>query len=165
MKSPSRPRPVVLCVLDGWGEAAPAEDNAIALARTPHFSAMRATFPHALLETSGLAVGLPEGQMGNSEVGHMNIGAGRVVLQDLPRIDQAVVDGSLARHPLLLQFIEALKRRGGVCHLLGLISPGGVHSHQAHVAALARAVAGAAVPVIVHAFLDGRDTPPRAALD
>ncbi|MSO75019.1 MAG: 2,3-bisphosphoglycerate-independent phosphoglycerate mutase [Alphaproteobacteria bacterium] len=165
MSSPSRPRPVVLCVLDGWGEAAPAPDNAIALARTPNFRSMRAAFPHALLETSGAAVGLPDGQMGNSEVGHMNIGTGRVVMQDLPRIDQAVADGSLARHRLLLDLIATLKRSGGVCHLLGLISPGGVHSHQAHIAALARAVAGAGVPVIVHGFLDGRDTPPRSALD
>ncbi len=165
MNSPSRPRPVVLCVLDGWGEAAPAEDNAIALARTPNFNAMRAAFPHALLETSGLEVGLPNGQMGNSEVGHMNLGAGRVVLQDLPRIDEAAANGSLARHPLLLQFIEAMKRSGGACHLIGLISPGGVHSHQSHIAALARAVAGAGVPVIVHGLLDGRDTPPRSALD
>ncbi len=165
MNSPSRPRPVVLCVLDGWGEAEPTPDNAIAHARTPNFDAMRATFPHALLDTSGAAVGLPDGQMGNSEVGHMNIGAGRVVMQDLPRIDRAVADGSLARNPLLLDMIATLKRSRGVCHFLGLISPGGVHSHQSHIAALARAVANAGVPVIVHGFLDGRDTPPRSALD
>ncbi|MGD9537392.1 MAG: 2,3-bisphosphoglycerate-independent phosphoglycerate mutase [Alphaproteobacteria bacterium] len=164
MNPPNRPRPVVLCVLDGWGEAPPSPDNAIALARTPNYDAMRAACPHALLHTSGLAVGLPEGQMGNSEVGHMNLGAGRVVMQDLPRIDAAVADGSLARHPRLLALIEALKRSGGACHLVGLLSPGGVHSHQDHIAALARAVAGAGVPVIVHALLDGRDTPPRSAL-
>ena len=145
MKPPNRPRPVVLCVLDGWGEAPPSPDNAIALARTPNYDAMRAACPHALLRTSGLEVGLPEGQMGNSEVGHMNLGAGRVVMQDLPRIDAAVADGSLARHPRLLALIEALKRSSGACHLVGLLSPGGVHSHQDHIAALARAVAGAGV--------------------
>jgi 2,3-bisphosphoglycerate-independent phosphoglycerate mutase len=164
MSSANRPRPVVLCVLDGWGEAAPGPDNAIALALTPNFDGFRRRFPHALLETSGLEVGLPEGQMGNSEVGHMNLGAGRVVMQDLPRIDAALADGSLARHPLLADLGATLQRGGGACHLMGLISPGGVHSHQAHVAALAIAVASKGVPVVVHGFLDGRDTPPRSAL-
>jgi len=160
---PARPRPVVLCVLDGWGHRAECEDNAICQARTPVFDRWLKTWPHGLLNASELAVGLPSGQMGNSEVGHMNLGAGRVVMQDLPRIDQAVADGSLARNPALADFIAALKASGGTCHLMGLLSPGGVHSHQDHIAALARIVAGAGVRVAVHAFLDGRDPPPRSA--
>jgi 2,3-bisphosphoglycerate-independent phosphoglycerate mutase len=164
MTAPIRPRPVVLCVLDGWGEAPPAPDNAIAQARTPNLDGFRRRAPHARLQTSGLEVGLPEGQMGNSEVGHMNLGAGRVVMQDLPRIDAAIADGSLARNPELLGFIAALRASGGDCHLLGLLSPGGVHSHQNQLAALARLIAGAGVAVVVHALLDGRDTPPRSAL-
>jgi 2,3-bisphosphoglycerate-independent phosphoglycerate mutase len=160
----SRPRPVVLCILDGWGYRAESADNAIALANTPNWDRFLAHDPHALLKTSGLAVGLPDGQMGNSEVGHMNLGAGRVVMQDLPRIDLAVTDGSLASNPNLLKAIEAVKASGGAFHLLGLLSPGGVHSHQDHLAALARIVASHGVPVRVHAFLDGRDTPPSSAL-
>ena len=160
-----RPRPVVLCVLDGWGERGAAPDNAIALARTPNWDRYTRDMPRAVLNASAHEVGLPDGQMGNSEVGHMNLGAGRVVMQDLPRIDTAVKDGSLAANPRLGAFIAALKTSGGTCHLLGLLSPGGVHSHQDHMAALARIVAGAGVPVAVHAFLDGRDTPPKSALD
>jgi 2,3-bisphosphoglycerate-independent phosphoglycerate mutase len=159
-----RPRPVVLCILDGWGYRAEPADNAIALANTPNWDRFLAHYPHALLKTSGLAVGLPGGQMGNSEVGHMNLGAGRVVMQDLPRIDLAAADGALAANPNLLKAIEAVKASGGAFHLLGLLSPGGVHSHQDHLAALARIVAGHGVPVRVHAFLDGRDTPPSSAL-
>jgi 2,3-bisphosphoglycerate-independent phosphoglycerate mutase len=159
----SRPRPVVLCILDGWGWREDSPDNAITRADTPHWDSFLARYPHALLHTSGLEVGLPRGQMGNSEVGHMNLGAGRVVMQDLPRIDAAVADGSLAANPVLVRLIEALKASGGTCHLLGLLSPGGVHSHQDHLAALARAVSAAGVPVAVHAFLDGRDTPPSSA--
>ena len=121
--------------------------------------------PHALLQASELFVGLPKGQMGNSEVGHMNLGAGRVVLQDLPRIDHAIADGNLAKNPNLVEFIAALKASGGTAHLMGLMSPGGVHSHQDHMAALARVLDAAGVPVKVHAFLDGRDTPPKSAID
>jgi 2,3-bisphosphoglycerate-independent phosphoglycerate mutase len=154
---------VVLCILDGWGYRAAREDNAIALAKTPVWNDLLAHAPHAFLETSGLAVGLPDGQMGNSEVGHMNLGAGRVVMQDLPRIDLAVADGSLAKNPALLKAIAALKASGGTAHLLGLLSPGGVHSHQSHIAALARTIADAGVPVAIHGFLDGRDTPPASA--
>ncbi|CAA7612430.1 phosphoglycero mutase III, cofactor-independent [Candidatus Terasakiella magnetica] len=165
MSSPaaSRPRPVVLCILDGWGWREDPTDNAIAQADTPNWDRFMASYPHALLATSGLQVGLPEGQMGNSEVGHMNLGAGRVVMQELPRIDTAVADGSLARNPVLIGMIAAVKAKGGTCHLMGLLSPGGVHSHQDHLAALARIVADAGVPVAVHAFLDGRDTPPSSA--
>jgi 2,3-bisphosphoglycerate-independent phosphoglycerate mutase len=164
MQTPSRPRPVVLCVLDGWGCRSEAADNAILQAKTPNWQRFLATAPHARLQASELYVGLPQGQMGNSEVGHMNIGAGRVVLQDLPRIDQAIADGSLAKSPTLAAFIAALRASGGAAHLLGLMSPGGVHSHQNHMAALARLLNQAGIPVKVHAFLDGRDTPPRSAL-
>ena len=163
--SPARPpRPVVLCILDGWGAREETRDNAIAAAPTPHLDALFAACPHTTLEASAGDVGLPDGQMGNSEVGHTNLGAGRVVLQDLPRINQAVSDGSLAGNPRLLDFIGRLKAGGGSCHVMGLLSPGGVHSHQDHMAALAGIVAAAGVPVRVHAFLDGRDTPPRSAL-
>ncbi len=154
------PRPVVLCILDGWGERDETDHNAIAAAETPVWDRLRATCPHARLDASGGQVGLPDGQMGNSEVGHTNIGAGRVVMQDLPRIDAAVADGGLAGTPALAGFVEALKRSGGTANLMGLISPGGVHSHQGQIAALANILADAGIPVAVHAFLDGRDTPP-----
>jgi 2,3-bisphosphoglycerate-independent phosphoglycerate mutase len=157
------PRPVVLCILDGWGHRADRADNGIEQAVTPNWHRFLASSPQALLQASELFVGLPKGQMGNSEVGHMNIGAGRVVLQDLPRIDEAVAVGSLAQNPRLTAFIAALKRSGGTAHLMGLLSPGGVHSHQDHIAALANILAAAGLPVAVHAFLDGRDTPPRSA--
>ena len=156
-------RPVVLCVLDGWGHRQETEHNAIALAETPVWDRLTADRAWGLLATAGDAVGLPQGQMGNSEVGHMTIGAGRVVLQDLPRIDDAVTDGSLARNPALLSLIRRLRESGGRCHLMGLVSPGGVHSHQDHMATLARIVSGEGVPVAIHAFLDGRDVPPRSA--
>ena len=161
----TRPRPVVLCILDGWGHRDDPTDNAIAMARTPTWDRLTATCPRALLQTSGLAVGLPDGQMGNSEVGHMNLGAGRVVMQDLPRIDQAVADGSLAANPVLVASIAKVKASGGAMHLMGLMSPGGVHSHQDHLAALAKIVSAQGVKVWVHAFLDGRDTPPSSAKD
>jgi 2,3-bisphosphoglycerate-independent phosphoglycerate mutase len=164
MSQHPRPRPVVLCILDGWGHREDRDHNAIAQAATPVWDRLMASCPHALLDASAEAVGLPAGQMGNSEVGHMNIGAGRVVLQELPRIDRAVADGSIAKAPALKDFIAKLKASGGTAHVMGLVSPGGVHSHQDHMAALAVAVARAGVPVAVHAFLDGRDTPPRSAL-
>ena len=157
-------RAALLCILDGWGfRENHAEDNAIAAAATPNYTRLLEECPHALLETSGRAVGLPKGQMGNSEVGHMNIGAGRVVAQDLPRIDVAIEDGSLARRPVLLALIDAALAAKSAVHLMGLLSPGGVHSHQDHLVALVKILAGAGVPVFVHAFLDGRDTPPRSA--
>ncbi len=158
-----RPRPAVLCILDGWGWRPETVDNAIAAAATPNYARMLADSPHALLATSGRAVGLPTGQMGNSEVGHMNIGAGRVVAQDLPRIDLAIEDGSLATRPALVDLIAKVRASKGAVHVMGLMSPGGVHGHQDHIAALVRALAAAQVPVFVHAFLDGRDTPPRSA--
>jgi len=157
------PRPVVLCILDGWGYAEDRENNAIAQARTPVWDDLMERCPHCLLEASSDDVGLPDGQMGNSEVGHMNIGAGRVVDQLMPRIDRAIADGSLAAHPALADFTARLKASGGACHLLSIISDGGVHSHQRQVAVLARMVATEGVPVMVHAFLDGRDVPPSSA--
>ena len=158
-----RPKPVMLVILDGWGWREEEADNAVRQARTPCFDELWATCPHNLLRTSGADVGLPDGQMGNSEVGHLNIGAGRVVMQDLPRISAAVADGSIGRLPAVEGLIEALRRTGGTLHLCGLMSPGGVHSHQDHGLALAKAFAAGAIPVAVHAWTDGRDTPPRAA--
>ncbi len=160
---PAPPKPVMLVILDGWGWREEEADNAVRLARTPTFDALWAAGPRAFLRTSGNDVGLPEGQMGNSEVGHLNIGAGRVVMQDLPRIDTAVADGSLAGSPVLADLVSKLHTSGGTCHLMGLASPGGVHSHQRHAAALARVLSAAGVPVALHAFTDGRDTAPRAA--
>ena len=160
-----RRRPVMLVVLDGWGWREETADNAVRLARTPTFDRLWSTCPHALLRTSGKDVGLPDGQMGNSEVGHLNIGAGRVVLQDLPRINQAVDNGQIAKAPALLKLIENLRQSQGACHLIGLVSPGGVHSHQDHAAALAKALAAAKVTTVVHAITDGRDTPPEAAAE
>jgi len=158
------PRPALLCILDGWGwRPDHAEDNAIAAAKAPNYAKMLADCPHALLQTSGGAVGLPRGQMGNSEVGHMNIGAGRIVAQDLPRIDVAIEDGSLALRPALLALIDKIGSTKGAVHVMGLLSPGGVHSHQDHIAALVKIISGADLPVFVHPFLDGRDTPPRSA--
>ena len=156
-------RPVMLMILDGWGHREERADNAVALAHTPNFDRLWAECPHAFLRTSGLDVGLPEGQMGNSEVGHLNIGAGRVVMQELPRIDAAIADGSLARKPALTLFIAKLRASGGTAHLLGLVSPGGVHSHQRHAVALAKILTDAGLPVIIHAMTDGRDMPPCSA--
>lgn len=160
----THPTTAVLCILDGWGHRdEDAPDNAIAQARTPHWDAMRARYPYGVLNASEGEVGLPDGQMGNSEVGHMNIGAGRIVMQDLPRINAAIADGSLRSNPELQDFIAKLKQSGGACHLLGLCSDGGVHAHQDHMLALAHLIAEAGVKVWFHAFLDGRDTPPKSA--
>src|SRR5271169_458961 len=163
MDTRSRPHPLVLCILDGWGERDETSNNAIETAHLPVWHQLLARWPHAHLQASEHFVGLPDGQMGNSEVGHTNIGAGRLVMQDLPRIDAAIASGELARMPALRDFIGALKGTGGTAHLLGLVSPGGVHSHQNQIAALGHILAEAGVPVAVHAFLDGRDTPPQAA--
>ncbi len=157
-------KPVMLVILDGFGWNELQEDNAVALANKPNFDKLWAASPHAFLTTSGRVVGLPSGQMGNSEVGHLNIGAGRVVMQDLPRIDAAIEDGSLAKNGTIQGFIAALKKSGGTAHLLGLVSPGGVHSHQDQAVALAKILHGAGIPVIVHGWMDGRDTPPQAGL-
>jgi 2,3-bisphosphoglycerate-independent phosphoglycerate mutase len=159
---PQPRRPVMLVILDGFGWREDDADNAVRLARTPNFTRLWDQGPRAFLRTCGRDVGLPDGQMGNSEVGHLNIGAGRVVMQELPRIFAAVEDGSLARAPALLALIEALRRSGGTCHLMGLVSPGGVHAHQDHAAALAHILAGHGIPVALHIFTDGRDTPPES---
>ena len=163
LKNP--PRPVVLCVLDGWGFLPDGKSNAIERAKAPNWHRLYEAYPHSTIEASEKSVGLPHGQMGNSEVGHMNLGAGRVATPDLPRIDKAIEDGSLARNETLAAFIAALKQSGGTAHLIGLLSPGGVHSHQSHMAALARIIAEAGVRVAVHGFLDGRDTPPKSAIE
>src|SRR5471032_1898927 len=136
-------RPALLCILDGWGWRTETADNAIAQGTTPNYTRLLAECPHALLQTSGRAVGLPAGQMGNSEVGHMNIGAGRVVAQDLPRIDVAIEDGTLGTRPILLELISKAKGSKGGVHLMGLLSPGGVHSHQDHMAALVKVLSAA----------------------
>ena len=159
----TRPKPVMLCILDGWGERAAAPDNAVSNAATPTWDRLYASCPRSRLNASALEVGLPEGQMGNSEVGHMNLGAGRVVLQELPKIDKAIREDTLKDEPALTGYVTRLQKSGGVCHLLGLLSPGGVHSHQDHMVALARVLTDAGIPVRVHGYLDGRDTPPKAA--
>ena len=153
----------MLAILDGWGWRDEDADNAVRQARTPNFDRLWTSCPHAFLHTSGKHVGLPAGQMGNSEVGHLNIGAGRLVMQDLPRITEAIESGEIERAPALTRLIARLRQSGGTCHLRGLVSPGGVHSHQDHAAALARILADTGVPTVVHAFTDGRDTPPRSA--
>lgn len=157
-------KPVMLCILDGWGYNSNKENNAIEMGQTPFWHELLQKYPNSFIKTSGLDVGLPEGQMGNSEVGHTNLGAGRVVMQDLPRINQAIADGSLAQKPILVNLINKLKETNGTCHLMGLIGPGGVHAYQTHIIALAQIVSKAGVPVAIHAFLDGRDTPPDSAL-
>ncbi len=157
-------KPVMLLILDGWGYRTPiTADNAIEQGNTPNWHKIVEDCPTALIETSGLDVGLPAGQMGNSEVGHMNLGAGRVVMQDLPKIDQAIADHSLEKNPVMVHLIDTLKQNGKTCHLMGLMSPGGVHSHQAHILALCEILNRNGIDVCVHAFLDGRDTPPSSA--
>ena len=157
-------RPLLLLILDGWGYRSEEESNAIALADTPCWDEMWQNDPHTLIETSGEAVGLPDGQMGNSEVGHMNIGAGRIVYQDFTRVTQAIRDGSFHDNPALCSAIDAAKDTGGTVHIMGLLSPGGVHSHDDHFIETVRlAAARGASAIAVHGFLDGRDTPPRSA--
>jgi len=163
MSSTENPSPVVLCILDGWGDRAETENNAVALADTPNWDRLTTSCPRSQLNASEADVGLPKGQMGNSEVGHMNLGAGRVVMQDLPRIDTAFEDGAVASLPTMESFIAKLQGTGGTCHIMGLLSPGGVHAHQDHMVELAKIMAAAGVPVAIHAFLDGRDMPPKSA--
>jgi 2,3-bisphosphoglycerate-independent phosphoglycerate mutase len=158
-------RPVMLVILDGFGWREDAADNAVRQAKTPNFDRLWNAGPRGFLHTSGEAVGLPQGQMGNSEVGHLNIGAGRVVMQDLPRISSGVAKGEIERAPALVDLIKKLKQSGGTCHLVGLVSPGGVHSHQDHAAALAKILTEAGVPTLMHAITDGRDTPPQSAAE
>lgn len=156
-------KPVVLCILDGWGAREESDNNAILMANTPNYDAICKKYPSAFLKTSGMSVGLPEGQMGNSEVGHMNIGGGRVVKQELPRIDEAIANDRIKDIECVQNSIAKLKKNGGKCHLMGLLSPGGVHSHQDHIVGVAKEYARAGIPVIIHGFTDGRDVPPKSA--
>ena len=158
----NRPKPVLLLILDGWGHREARENNAIALADPPNWRHLLAEYPHTLVDTFGRHVGLPDGQMGNSEVGHMNIGAGRIVYQELTRIDAAIGDGSFFKNEALLGACRAAGK--STLHIFGLLSPGGVHAQQAHIFAMLRLAGQQKVPrIAVHAFLDGRDTPPKSA--
>src|SRR5574339_981667 len=153
--------PLVLLVLDGWGIREAREHNAIKLAHTPVFDTVMARYPNAQLQASGEAVGLPAGQMGNSEVGHMNMGAGRVVYQDLTRIDKSIRDGDFFANPALIAAMERVRDGRHALHLVGLLSDGGVHSHQRHLHALIEMAARRGVArVFVQAITDGRDTSP-----
>jgi 2,3-bisphosphoglycerate-independent phosphoglycerate mutase len=155
---------VVLLILDGWGHREDPTDNAVAQATLPHWRRLLASAPHTLIHTEGRHVGLPDGQMGNSEVGHMNLGAGRIVYQDLTRIDAAIEDGSFFDNPQLVGACDDAKRAGRTLHIFGLLSPGGVHSHESQIFAMLELARRQGVArVAVHAFLDGRDTPPRSA--
>ncbi|MFH1334028.1 MAG: 2,3-bisphosphoglycerate-independent phosphoglycerate mutase [Pseudomonadota bacterium] len=160
------PKPIVLLILDGWGYREEKTANAILSAQTPTFNNLWEKCPHTLLQASGRAVGLPEEQMGNSEVGHLNIGAGRVVYQDLTRITKSIEDGDFFKHPILLHTMEQAKQTDKAIHVFGLLSPGGIHSHNTHIYALIKLAAQQGFKkIFVHAFLDGRDTPPKSALE
>jgi len=158
-------KPVILCIMDGWGLREQSRFNAVALAQTPAYDRLLRDCPHSRLLASESAVGLPDGQPGNSEVGHMTIGAGRVIMQDLPRITAACQSGALAHLPCLQSFITRLKETGGKAHLVGLTSDGGVHSHSDHILALAEVLCAAGIGVWLHIITDGRDTLPRIAGD
>ena len=157
--------PVVLIVLDGWGFRPGSEGNAIELGKTPTWHKLWQRAPRTLLEASGLAVGLPEGQIGNSEVGHLNLGAGRVVPQDIVRISQSIDSGEFFRIPALVQLVDDVRRRGATLHVMGLIGTGGVHALDKHLLAAAELGRRGGVAVAIHAWLDGRDTPPQSALE
>lgn len=157
--------PIVLLILDGWGYQPNSEHNAIAAARTPNWDQWWASMPHLLLEASGHKVGLPDQQMGNSEVGHMHIGAGRRIPQDFTRINDAIESGEFLANPLFNYWIKTLKESGKSLHVMGLLSPGGVHSHENHLFALIKLCHQLDFrQLVIHAFLDGRDTPPQSAL-
>lgn len=157
-------KPIVLMILDGFGHSEATEHNAIYSANTPVYDQLRRDYPNGLISTSGMDVGLPEGQMGNSEVGHMNLGSGRVVYQDFTRITKAIVEGDFFTNPALCQAVDKAVAHNKAVHIMGLLSDGGVHSHQEHLAAMVElAVQRGAETIYVHAFLDGRDTPPRSA--
>jgi len=157
--------PILLMILDGYGLSDTKEGNAILSAKTPNLDRLFSTYPHSILEASGMSVGLPEGQMGNSEVGHLNIGAGRIVYQDLTRITKSIRDGDFSRNVTLIRAIENAKKKDSSLHLMGLLSDGGVHSHNTHLYALLElAKKHGLSKVFVHAFLDGRDVPPKSAI-
>ena len=165
MPKPSiKTTPALLLILDGFGYREDPDSNAIAHARKPNWDRLWREYPHTLINASELSVGLPHDQMGNSEVGHLNIGAGRVVYQELTRVDVAIEDGSFYSNPGLTQAIAQARQHGTALHILGLLSPGGVHSHENHIHAMLEMAARAGLgKVFIHAFLDGRDTPPRSA--
>src|SRR5437762_4915633 len=155
---------VVLVVLDGFGERRQTEGNAVRLARMPTFARIYERYPHVLIGASANDVGLPNGQMGNSEVGHLNLGAGRIVYQDIVRIDKAIADGSFSSNPTLIATVDAAKASGGTLHIFGLTSPGNVHASLDHAYALCELAKRRGLPRVAwHAFLDGRDTPPASA--
>jgi len=156
-------KPVVLCILDGWGLSEKEQGNAPLLAKTPVMDRLMTTCPSATLLTHGADAGLPAGQMGNSEVGHTNIGAGRVVKMDLVQIDDAIADSSFATRPALLEFIATLKKTGGTAHLMGLVSDGGVHCQFTHMEEAIRVLSREGIPVAIHAICDGRDVAPKSA--
>lgn len=164
MQTANRKKPVVLVILDGWGHREDTRDNAIANAATPTWDRLWAEAPHGLISSSGLSVGLPDGQMGNSEVGHMSLGAGRIVYQSITRIDKAIADGEFDHNPVYNAAIDKAVAAGKAVHIMGLLSPGGVHSHENHILAMVElASKRGAKHIYLHAFLDGRDTPPRSA--
>src|SRR3954454_14822901 len=159
------PKPIVLTILDGWGYRPDTYGNAIAQARKPTYDALLRDFPNTLLRASDHYVGLPDGQMGNSEVGHLNLGAGRIVRMDMTRIDTAIMDGSFFTDPTLLAAMATAQEKSSALHIIGLLSDGGVHSHQRHLYALLRLAAQQKLTsVFVHAFMDGRDTMPNSGV-
>ncbi|MCO2236566.1 2,3-bisphosphoglycerate-independent phosphoglycerate mutase, partial [Pseudomonas aeruginosa] len=158
------PKPLVLIILDGFGHSESPDYNAIYAAKKPVWDRLLATQPHGLISGSGMDVGLPDGQMGNSEVGHMNLGAGRVVYQDFTRVTKAIRDGEFFENPVIAGAVDKAVAADKAVHILGLLSPGGVHSHEDHLVAMAQMAARrGAGKIYLHAFLDGRDTPPKSA--
>ena len=160
-----RPRPATLIILDGWGHRIDTKANAIAAANKPNWNSFLKQYPHTIISGSGHDVGLPDGQMGNSEVGHLNMGAGRIVQQDLTRIDEAIANGAFFKNTVFHAALARAKAQQKAVHVMGLLSPGGVHSHEKHMHALVTLAAQLKVPnLYIHPFLDGRDTPPRSAM-
>ncbi len=161
----NRPRPLALIILDGWGYREEQDANAIALAHKPNWDHIWQQYPHTLISGSGRCVGLPKDQMGNSEVGHLNMGAGRIVHQDLTRIDMAIQTDEFFQNKVLVEAMQQAKKTNKAVHVLGLLSPGGVHSHEKHIQAIVEMASQLDIsPLYFHAFLDGRDTPPRSAM-
>ena len=161
---PKTPKPVALIILDGWGYSEENESNAIAAARKPVWDRLWKQYPHSFIRTSGAEVGLPGDQMGNSEVGHLNLGAGRVVYQEFTRVSRSIKTGSFFTNATLTDAVDQAKESARAVHIIGLLSPGGVHSHEKHIHAMVQlAVERGAEQVYLHAFLDGRDTAPRSA--
>ncbi|MFT5063578.1 MAG: 2,3-bisphosphoglycerate-independent phosphoglycerate mutase [Gammaproteobacteria bacterium] len=166
MSVTSCPKPIVLTILDGWGYREDSQDNAILHANTPFWDQLCEQHPRTLIDTSGMAVGLPEGQMGNSEVGHMSLGSGRVVYQNFTRVTKAIADGEFQKNPAFCKAIDDAVAADGAVHIMGLLSPGGVHSHEDHIhAAIELAAARGATKIYLHGFLDGRDVAPRCAAE